>query len=180
MGILSGGDFERLFAPMFEEFRHTALRFEIRERYNVPIEREPLRRFLAGEAVDAGWFADWLRAVATATAAGRRFMRVRAVSVPFSEYTRFGLAMSAGTVAAGEDIRYLARPRYEALGLPHQDAWLFDSSRLGVLHFDEGDQMLGGEIVTDPATVRRYCQWRDVAWRHAVPRAQFISRHRPR
>lgn len=169
------GKFEREFASMFATFRHTAFRFEVRERYNVPLEAEPLRRFRAGEPDDLGWLADWLREVAAASAAGRRYQRVRAVSVPFSEYTRFGLSVAASNIAAGEDIRYLDRACYEELGLPRYDAWLFDSSRLAVLHFDDDDRMLGGEIVTDPEIVRRHCAWRDLAWRHALPRDQFLE-----
>lgn len=177
MGLLSGGEFDRQFTQLFASFEHTAMRFEVRERYNVEMEREPLRRFLAGEPEDLGWLADWHRAVALATGAGKRYLRVRAVSVPFSDYTRFGLAMSASSVAAGEDVRYLDRLRYEDLGLPSHDAWLFDCRHLAVLRFDDGDQMVGGQIVTEPATVLRYCQWRDAAWHYAVPRAQFLSQH---
>jgi len=42
-------------------------------------------------------------------------------------------------VAAGEDIRYLDRDRAE--DLPGHDYWLFDSSRLYRLHFDEDDDL---------------------------------------
>jgi uncharacterized protein DUF6879 len=171
------GEFERLFASMFTSFRRTAFRFEVRERYNVPLEEAPLRRFLAGEPADLRWLAEWHRDVATAAAAGRRYRRVRAVSVPFSDYTRFGLAMAESNIAAGEDIRYLDRRQYEELGLPGYDAWLFDDARLAVLHFDAADRMLGGEIVTDRAVVRRHCAWRDLAWRHAIARDEFVGGH---
>lgn len=166
-------EFERLFTT----FRRTAFRFEVRERYNVPLEEEPLRRFLAGEPADLGWLADWHSDVAAASAAGLRYRRVRAVSVPFSDYTRFGLAMAESNIAAGEDIRYVDRRQYERLGLPGHDAWLFDDARLAVLHFDADDRMLGAEIVTDPDEVRRHRAWRDLAWRHATPREEFVDRH---
>jgi hypothetical protein len=163
------------FELLFTTFRRTAFRFEVRERYNVPLEEQPLRRFLAGEPADLEWLAGWHADVAAATAAGRQYRRVRAVSVPFSEYTRFGLAMAESNIAAGEDIRYMDRRQYERLGLPGHDAWLFDGARLAVLEFDADDRMLGVDIVTDPIEVSRHRAWRDLAWRHAVPREEFVN-----
>ncbi|MGB8963180.1 MAG: DUF6879 family protein [Pseudonocardiaceae bacterium] len=35
--------------------------------------------------------------------------------------------------------------------------------------------VLGGEVITDPATIVQHNYWRDVAWHHAVPRNKFAS-----
>jgi hypothetical protein len=78
--------------------------------------------------------------------------------------------------AAGEDIRYLPRQQADTLDLPGHDFWLFDSTLLAVLHFDGDDQLLGAEVVADPATVVQHCYWRDVAWHHAVPRERYRVR----
>jgi hypothetical protein len=76
-------------------------------------------------------------------------------------------------VAAGEDIRYLDREF--ASGLPDHDYWLFDSTRLYVLRFDENDDLVGAEPVEDPATVLRHCYWRDAAWHYARPYAGYVK-----
>ena len=149
-------------------YEHTAFRLETRERYNEAEEAEEVRRFLAGEP-DYAWNQEWAAMMQRRTALGQRMMRVRIVSEPHSDYTRFGLDLARVNVAAGEDIRYLPRKRAEDLDLPDHDFWLIDSSRVGVLRFGDDDVLLGAEISADPAVVVRHCYWRDVARHYAVP-----------
>ncbi|HET9896530.1 MAG TPA: hypothetical protein VFQ44_16505 [Streptosporangiaceae bacterium] len=155
-------------------FEHAAFRLETHERYVDDEEQEPIRRFLAGEPPDDTWFMDWHDAVAQ-LAAGKQMQRVRVVSEPHSDYTRFGIDLARRlNLPAGEDIRYLARHQAESLGLPSEDFWLLDSTRLLKLHFN-GDVLLGAELITDPAAVAQRAHWRDVAWRHAIPLDEYAG-----
>lgn len=106
-----------------------------------------------------------------ATAEGRRFRRVRVVSMPLTDYSRFGVFCAGHTNAAGEDIRYLRRD--QAADLPDYDYWLFDSRLLVLMHFDKAQNFLGGEIIDNPAVIVEHNYWRDVAWHLAVPREDF-------
>lgn len=108
--------------------------------------------------------------IGEATAAGRRFSRVRVVSRPLTDYSRFGVWCAQFTNGAGEDIRYLERERAEAAELPDHDYWLFDSRKLIRMHFDKADRFLGGELVDAPAAVVQHSYWRDTAWHHAIRR----------
>ena len=74
--------------------------------------------------------ADWLTMIREATDKGRRFSRVRVVSLPLTDYSRFGIWCAQFTNGAGEDIRYLTRDVAEAEELPSHDYWLFDSRKL--------------------------------------------------
>ncbi|GAB2835057.1 hypothetical protein JOD27_007102 [Lentzea nigeriaca] len=135
--------------------------------------------FLAGEHDDKmreGW---WLPNVSTATAAGRRFERVRVVSIPPSDYSRYGLFSSRHNIAAGEDIRYLARTTAQELDLPSHDYWLFDSRRLVRMHFDDSDdRLVGVEVIEDEhEQIVLHNYWRDVAWHHARRRGDFVAEH---
>jgi hypothetical protein len=96
-------------------------------------------KFLAGEADDLLWMQSWLAMLREQTAKGRRFSRARVVSVPLTNYSRFGVWCAQFTNAAGEDIRYLTRDKAEAEGLLSHDYWLFDSSLLVQMHFDDED-----------------------------------------
>jgi hypothetical protein len=116
---------------------------------------------------------DWLTMISGASAQGRRFCRVRIVTIPLSDYSRFGIWCSQFTNNAGEDIRYLTRAAAAAAGLPHHDYWLFDSRMLVRMHFDDQDRFLGGEAVDDPAVIVQHNYWRDAAWHHAVRRDDF-------
>lgn len=120
-----------------------------------------------------GWFQNWLAMVREATKEGRRFSRVRVVTTPLTDYSRFGIYCSEYTNAAGEDIRYLAR--HEAAELPDYDYWLFDSRKLVRMLFDDDENFLGGEIIEDPTTIVNHNYWRDVAWHRAVRRDDFAA-----
>lgn len=169
MTLITGDEFGEL----FRSFDHTAFRLEPRDRYNDPGEHEPLRRFLAGEEDDLGWNRPWLDLMTEHRANGRIVRRVRVVTVPLTEYSRFGLWCARFANDAGEEIRYLARDH--AAGLPGFDYWLFDSKRVARLYFDPDDQLLGAEIITDPATVVELSAARDDAWHRSMSRTRFES-----
>lgn len=116
----------------------------------------------------------WLGMVREGTAEGRRVARVRVVDLPMSEWNRYSYALAEHNIRAGEDIRYLARDQAPA-GLPANDYWLFDSSKLIVMRFDDADRFVGGELVEDPSGVVRANYWRDAAWHWAVRRDDFAS-----
>ncbi|HEX7659853.1 MAG TPA: hypothetical protein VF444_10250 [Pseudonocardiaceae bacterium] len=145
----------------------------MRDWYNAPYENESVRKFLAGEPDDLEWSSSWLQRVRDARTAGRTFARVRVVSVPLTDYSRFGLWASQFTVAAGEDIRYIARDL--AAELPQHDFWMFDSRTVIKMHFDDQSVYLGGELVEDPAEIVQHNYWRDAAWHQAQRREDFAS-----
>jgi hypothetical protein len=130
---------------------------------------------VAGKPLDLSWMQDWLRMVGEATAEGRRFARVRVVNLPMSDWARYSYALAEHNIAAGEDIRYLASGPAGAVELPNYDYWLFDSSKLVVMRFDDADRFVGGELVENPTEIVRANYWRDAAWRKAVRRDDFAG-----
>ena len=112
-----------------------------------------------------------------AGAKGRRFARVRVVTLPLTDYSRFGVWCAKFTNGAGEDIRYLPRDKAQAAGVPHHDYWLFDSRKLVRMHFDSSDAFLGGEVIEDAAEIVKHNYWRDAARHHAVRRDDFAEQH---
>lgn len=74
--------------------------------------------------------------------------------------------------AVGEVIRVLPRARAEALKLPEEDFWIFDSRVVALLEFN-GDDLVGVDLVTNPVEVVSYCQAREAAWHYAVPFDRF-------
>lgn len=118
---------------------------------------------------------NWLESLRAHTAEGRRFARVRVVSLPLNDYSRFGVWCAQFTNSAGEDIRYLTRDQAQAQGLPAHDYWLFDSRVLVQMHFDDEDRFLGGEVIDDPAVIVQHNYWRDAAWHKAVRRDDFAK-----
>ncbi|MGH3981983.1 MAG: DUF6879 family protein [Pseudonocardiaceae bacterium] len=164
------------FRQLFHSFDHTVFRLEVRDRYDAPYENESVRKFLAGEPDDLSWSDSWLSMVRSARIEGRTYSRARVVSVPLTDYSRFGLWASQFTVAAGENIRYLTRNQAQEIRLPNHDYWLFDSRKLMRVHFDENDRFLGGEVIDDSAEIVQHNYWRDAAWHHAVERDDFAAK----
>ncbi|TCC21201.1 hypothetical protein E0H58_25560 [Kribbella speibonae] len=160
---------------LLNSFEHTAFRLEVRDRYNEPEESEPLARYMAGDRAQPAWLGEWVDLVRDATATGHRFARVRVVTVPLTDYSRFGLWCSEFTTRAGEDIRYLPRDQADAADVPDHDYWLFDSSTLVRMNFDNEDRFLGTELIRDPAEIVQHNYWRDAAWHEAVRRDDFAG-----
>jgi hypothetical protein len=151
----------------------------MRGRYNSPREAESFRKFLAGEP-DVSYHENWLNMVREATAEGRLFSRVRVVSFPLTDYTRFAMWVAGYTREAGDDIRYLTRDQAEAAELPTHDFWLFDSRRLVVMNFDEDDRFTGAEVIEDPAVIVEHNRRRDAARHHAMTPDEFVAEYEQR
>src|ERR1700678_35490 len=114
-----------------------AFHLERNDTYNVAGEDEPFSKWQRGEPDDYTWLQDWLRFLEEATTAGTQVQRVRLVSLPHTEYTRWGLAIARLNTEAGEDIRYLPRDLAEGIDLPDEDYWLFDDDKLILSVFSE-------------------------------------------
>jgi hypothetical protein len=171
---LTSEDFNRL----VRYFEHEAFRLEAQPAYLVDDEREPFRAFLRGEPLtptNLPYFRAWYDQITAATQAGRRIARVRIVDDPPTDYQRWEAWVGTWNTTAGENIRYLPRGRARTLGLPDDDWWLFDSTRLAVMRFDPNGRPLGGEIVDDPEVVAQHCAWRDLAVHHSAPNMERLT-----
>ena len=165
------------FMKLFWKFEHTVFQYETRESYaGVADDAEFFRQFLAGRPPEVSPWEFWYQNVRAQTAVGKRFVRVRVVSEPWSDYTRFGLWSGRDTVAAGEDIRYLSRNQAVTLGLPEHDYRMLDSKVLVLMHYDDTTHDIARrEVVDDPATIVQHNYWRDAAWHYAVPLDEYVE-----
>jgi hypothetical protein len=165
-------EFERL----FETFEHSAWRLETQGVYREDEEREPLRRFLAGEPEDFEWMRDWFDWTRRITGDGRYIGRVRVLTDPLTDYLRFELAFTPQAVDAGEDIRLLPVLVARELALPEHDYWIFDDRLAAVLHF--GDTGIASvDLIDEPAVVDRYCAARQRAVGAAVAFREWAGAH---
>jgi hypothetical protein len=125
-----------------------------------------------------GWFQEWLDLIKRSTVQGRFFSRVRVVTAPLTNYSRFGIFCSGFSNAAGEVTRYLSRQ--DATGLPDYDYWLFDSAKLVRMHFDADENFLRGEVIEDRAVIVQHNYWRDAAWQRSLGRDDFADKQNSR
>lgn len=163
------------FVAFARSYQHTAYRLEVKDNYADPTEAEHVQRFVAGQPDDESWMEDWMGLVLRRTLEGQRIARVRVVTEPWSDYSRYGLHSARLNTAAGEDIRYMPRDKAIELGLPTYDYWLLDSHRMCILRHDDQDVLLGADVIHDAAVVVEHAYYRDVAQRYALPRAHYLS-----
>lgn len=166
------------FGNLFKTFEHTLFRLETRDTYHVATETQEFQDWLAGKptAADRG-MNDWRRTIKAARAAGKQWGRVRVVTEPHTDYTRWLLDVTRSNIEAGEDIRYLPRARADELGLPYEDWWLFDSHYALKFHFDDQGVICRYELDDDiEATVRRN-KLRDIAMHYAIPWRDYAASH---
>lgn len=163
---------------LLSSFTDTAFRLEARSEYAVDEERDALQGYLEGSRVPPSrfpWWQDWLDMIRSLSAEGRVVGRVRVLSEPLTPYQRWECWGDRWHAAAGERIAYLPRSRAQAIGLPLEDWWLFDSRQLVLMRFDDAGALTGTELVTDPAIVRVYRGWQKLALRHASPAAGLAA-----
>ncbi|MER7581994.1 DUF6879 family protein [Kitasatospora sp. NPDC097691] len=167
-------DYEQ-FDDMFVSFQHTAFRLETRRQYRSDEQSETYQRFAAGLGFDWDLDHPWCISRREQSALGKRFERVRIVDNPPTMGQRYLLHNAERNNLVGEDVRYLWRADADRLDLPAEDAWLFDSRVIALLHFNTEDEITEIELITDPVQVARACQVRDAAWHHAVPSREFAA-----
>lgn len=180
MTLLTGEVFDQLFAA----FSATADRIELRDYYRSEVEDEVVRRFVAGEPDDMAWSKPWFDKIRTLLAEGKRFRRVRVVTVPLTDYQRCGVVrVTPHNIEAGEDIRYLDRAQIADLDLPTFDYWLFDAglptARAVKLHFDDRDSFLGAEVIASESLVELSAAFIR-AFDRALTPERFAEAHRLR
>ncbi|WP_217208732.1 DUF6879 family protein [Streptomyces sp. AC550_RSS872] len=164
------------FGRLFTQFEHTAWRLETRRRYASDEVTETYAQFTRGERVNwEGASGEWCAARRAQTALGKRFERVRIVDDPPTTGQLYLLDNARRNSAVGEKITNLWRADAERLNLPAEDFWIFDSRLVALLNFDDADDLVNVELITEPAEVVRYSMMRDAAMHHAIPYEEFAA-----
>ncbi|MER6221384.1 DUF6879 family protein [Streptomyces sp. 900105755] len=163
------------FRRLFETFEHTAWRLETRRGYASDRQDPDFQMFLSTGTTVMDPGEPWFTNIRRQTEAGKRVGRVRVADSPPTTEQLFLLDYARHNVSVGEDIRYLWREDADRLALPAEDFWLFDSRLVALLHFDDADNLLNIELITEPAEVVRCSIVRDAAMHRAVPRDQFAE-----
>ncbi|MEU2208264.1 DUF6879 family protein [Streptomyces hygroscopicus] len=163
------------FSDLFNNFEHTAWRLETRRRFASDEATDTYAQFVAGEPVQWDYDHPWCTNVRVQTKQGKRIERVRIVDNPPTPGQLYLLKGAKRNCAMGEDIRNLWRADADRLRLPAEDFWVFDSRFVALLNFDDDDNLLNVEVITEPVAVNRYLQVRDAAWHYAVRYDKFAA-----
>lgn len=171
MELLQGDAFEAL----FRTFEGRAFHIEVQDSYHTPEEADPFHLFLTGQPDDLAWHQPWLDLVREVTGQGRRIDRVRVVTVPHVDYTRWGLVIAEHNIVAGEEIRWLPRHLVDSDRLPADDFWLFDEDRVVFTVFEPSGRFAGGAATEDESIVEYGRSVRDHVWQVAFPHERYVA-----
>jgi hypothetical protein len=147
---------------------------ETRDSYGTETELPHIEKWRRGEQDDSDWLDWWLEMLSRHRAAGRTCRRARIVSEPVNEYQRWSLSLAGKYVDAGEDIRYIARPRLATVMLPGSgDYYVFDDRLVLFLHYAGSGLSTGFEVTEDPNVVQRSREAFEAVWNLATPFREY-------
>lgn len=157
----------------FDDFEHSAWRFEAQPVYTMPNEAENFRLFREGKLEKHFPNRPWHQLVQAKTESGKSIGRVRVVRRPLNEYVKYQFFYGIpNNISVGEDIRILDLTDIE-LDLPDQDFWFFDDRTVLLLHFRPDGRFIEQEILEDP-DLDQYRRWQKIALEHAVPFEDYV------
>lgn len=141
---------EGIYASYIRAAERSAVHVEVCDEYGMEDEDEPIVRWRrTGEIVETQGGRDWCSMVRDLTERGVTVARVRVVTVPHSDYTRWLLDASSSNAAAGEQIRYLPRHGVVA-NIPCDDYWLIDDRIVAFNTVDTDGRGVGLAVTSDP------------------------------
>lgn len=162
------------FNDLLRSCTREAFHLEVKDSYLTPDDIDLLQRFLDGEPDGYEWMDGWARFVRELTTSGIAVRRARVVTVPHSDWTRWGLDVSSVNVAAGEDVRYLPRHEISADEVTPDDWWLLDGERVAFTIEHPDGRWAGAALTEDPEIVARCRSVRDAVWERAIRRAEYL------
>ncbi|MFI6873583.1 DUF6879 family protein [Streptomyces sp. NPDC050400] len=168
------------FAELLANCQESAVHLEMRDVYGVEEEDEDFAAWCAGRTYDltdrATWWNGFHQMVADAVARGVAFRRARVVSEPVSDYIRYEHSCTPQNLAAGEEVRWLARHRSSDLLLPGNDLWIFDRHTVRYGLFSGDGRFLENVVERDAEIVKRHAGAFDAVWERAVPHEDYEIR----
>lgn len=149
---------------------------ETRDSYGTETELPHLAAWLRGEPDDHAWLEWWLHMLREHRSAGRTCRRARVVSEPLSDYQRWITSHVGLFLDAGEEIRYVPRPRLTSTALPGSgDFYVFDDRLALFLHYAGNGTNTSCEVTDDPTTVQACRRAFDSVWALSVPFRELRS-----
>ncbi len=167
------------FDELFEAAQRSAVHLEMRDQYAVGDEVDDYNTWLRTGQRDADpdseYWAPWVDLISRAVTRGVVVRRARIVSEPVTDYIRYEHAATVVNVAAGEQVRWLPRPRAVDLMLPGADLWIFDGAQVLFNHFTGNGEWADPdmELRTEPGIVKQCADAFEAVWERAIPHNQY-------
>ncbi|OLB78284.1 MAG: hypothetical protein AUI14_13700 [Actinobacteria bacterium 13_2_20CM_2_71_6] len=154
--------------------KRSFVHLETRDAYGTETEQPHIEKWRRGEPDDSDWLDWYLEGLRGHRGAGRTCRRARIVSEPVTEYQRWTISHVDRFIEAGEDIRYIPRPRLATICLPGSgDFYVFDDALVLFLHYAGSGLNTAFEITEDPQIVQTCRDAFEAVWDLAVPFSDY-------
>jgi hypothetical protein len=158
---------------LFRAATRSAIHLEMRDSYT-PSDPDWQEWQAGGRFNPAERWRDWYELMRETAARGVAIRRARVVSEPVTDYIRFEYDVTADhNVAAGEQVRWLARHRAADLLVPAVDFWAFDDAVVVFNHFDGVGEWVREERRDDPDLAKLLTASFEAVWDRATPHASY-------
>jgi uncharacterized protein DUF6879 len=163
-----------LIPALLESATSSAIHLETRDEYM--LDDPDWIAWRDGERFDpAQRWASWHNLVKAATSRGVRVRRARIVHEPVTDYVRYEYDVTAAhNIAAGEEVRWLARHNAVGLLIPAVDFWVFDGSTTALTYFAGDSTVRGRDRTGDPDLAKLYTAAFEEVWQRAVPHERYV------
>jgi len=152
-------------------------RLEAFPQYLVPQEDDDFAAWKHGERRRrTPETSPWLAKIRDTTTTGVRWWRVRVLDYPLTEYSAHELHAYQDNAAAGEEIFVADRAWHADLTDLREDFWLYDSTTVVRMVYDEEGHFLRPEQRED---TQHYLDLRNRAVRHAIPLDDYLREYEP-
>ncbi|MGH7881921.1 MAG: DUF6879 family protein [Candidatus Dormibacteraceae bacterium] len=167
------------FGDLFKSFSRSAFRLETLPRYEVEEEAEEFAAYLEGNPLppESSDDIDWRHWIETSTRQGRSWSRVHIMPEQLTPYLRYQIEWGyLFNSQAGEDIRLLfSHAASIPSNLPCRDFWLFDDSKVVIMHYAETGKYLGAEINQNNNELALYQQTKNFALQHSIALRNYLK-----
>lgn len=168
---------------LFDEFKVEAFRLETLPAYGIPAEASNEARYAAGEPLpDPVQPSPWTTEIQEIVESGRRMPHVWLVTEPLTMYQRSGVDWSYPYQAAVGRETYILTPDSPLAEEATRagDYWMFDSANVALMRYDDTGDFLGTDVITDPAEVAHYVEFRDRLLAAGQPFRRWLAGWRQR
>jgi hypothetical protein len=152
--------------------KSSLFRFEGLQTYDPTKKEEAFQKFLQTGVRDLSGMQEWWDFIRSKTSSGVVMQRVRLVTFPLTDYTRFELPAHARSVEQGDDIRIITEPVFSSLGINVKDFWMVDEAVVLRMQYDNGGLYLGCELEHN---VEPYIHAKQHLLEHSVLLKDFIG-----
>ncbi|MDQ6984793.1 MAG: hypothetical protein Q9M91_04230 [Candidatus Dojkabacteria bacterium] len=129
-------------------------------------DKESLDKYLKTGKVDMTDNAEWFDFLKSKNKGGVSTKRVRLVTLPINDYTKFEIEVFKVAKKYGDDIKIIMDSEFNQLDLPKIDFWNIDNKTVLKLNYDESGKYL--EFENDSLNFNFYKSFQDEIIKHSI------------